>query len=231
MPNPIRRRRLGGGAGFTPKSLGGLVFWVKADTLGLADGTAVATWADQSGSSNDLTQATAGNRPAFKVGIQNGLPVVRFTGTTDQWLDTPNFTLSQPLTLCAVFAENTPLNRYLSDAESAKDKRTIVIQGHTTLQMFAGAVFNTTVTTMQNTFNSAVLVYNGASSINNFNGAETTGDVGAGNGTGIRLGGSGGLDAFVKTADVGEFCAYNRALNASERSQVQAYLKRRWATP
>jgi hypothetical protein len=51
-----------------------------AAIAGLADGATVATWVDSTGTS-DLTQAGGGNRPIYKTGILNGLPVVRFDGT------------------------------------------------------------------------------------------------------------------------------------------------------
>jgi hypothetical protein len=62
-------------------------YW-KASSLGLADGTAVASWADSSASGNTLTQATAGQQPVYKAPASvpwlNGNPAVRFDGTDDQ---------------------------------------------------------------------------------------------------------------------------------------------------
>ena len=62
-----------------------LICWLKADagvysdagTTPCADGDTVRQWSDQSGNGNHAVQATAGNRPTFKVSIVNGLPVVR----------------------------------------------------------------------------------------------------------------------------------------------------------
>ncbi len=72
---------------FTPAAIPGLAAWWKADSFSLADGTAVGgagnEWLDQSGSGNDLSQATAGSQPVFKTNIVNGKPVVRFDGVND----------------------------------------------------------------------------------------------------------------------------------------------------
>ncbi|HMV78673.1 MAG TPA: hypothetical protein PLJ29_11235 [Leptospiraceae bacterium] len=55
-----------------------LVIWLKADSLGLSDGTAVSNWNDLSGYGNHYTQATAGLRPTYRVNQINGLPSVQF---------------------------------------------------------------------------------------------------------------------------------------------------------
>jgi hypothetical protein len=63
-----------------------LVLWLKADagsykdagsTL-CADGDTCQQWNDQSGNGWNFSQATSGNRPTYKAGILNGLPVLRF---------------------------------------------------------------------------------------------------------------------------------------------------------
>lgn len=48
-----------------------------------ADGQVVGRWADASGVGNNATQSTAADKPIYKTGIQNGLPMVLFDGTTD----------------------------------------------------------------------------------------------------------------------------------------------------
>ena len=44
---------------------------------------AVSEWKDKSGNNRHLTQTTAGSRPGYVSGEQNGLSVVRFDGTDD----------------------------------------------------------------------------------------------------------------------------------------------------
>jgi hypothetical protein len=69
---------------FTPLSISGCELWLRADTIsGLNDNDAVGTWSDESGNSNNFAQATAGNKPVYKTGILNSLPVVRFDGSDD----------------------------------------------------------------------------------------------------------------------------------------------------
>src|SRR2546430_5219180 len=68
---------------FSPSSIPNLALWLKADQLALNDGDPVGAWNDQSGNARNFTQGTAGFKPLYKTGIQNGLPVVRFDGVDD----------------------------------------------------------------------------------------------------------------------------------------------------
>ena len=75
----------GGGASWSPTNLT-LLTWIKADALGLNDGDAVGTWADQSGHGADFVQSTAGYKPIYRTNIcaATGLPGVKFDGTDDR---------------------------------------------------------------------------------------------------------------------------------------------------
>jgi hypothetical protein len=53
------------------------------DIVGKNDGDSISQWDDSSGNGKHATQATGGNQPVYKTGIANGLPVVRFDGTSD----------------------------------------------------------------------------------------------------------------------------------------------------
>jgi len=106
MPNPIHVRRDPLGR-FDPRKLPGLQLWLRADavvyqdaartTRATLDGDPVGGWADQSGSSNHVSQATAGKRPTLKFAIQNGRAVVRNDGVDDLLVGT--LALTQPLTV------------------------------------------------------------------------------------------------------------------------------------
>lgn len=74
--------------------------WLKADSLALSDNDPVSTWVDSSGSGNDATQAGA-LRPTYKTSIVNGLPVVRFNGTS-QYLSSNASVDQKPYSLFVV---------------------------------------------------------------------------------------------------------------------------------
>ena len=74
-------------AAFSPADLPGLQVWLEADKIaGLSDTDPVPSWADLSGNGHDFAQGTSGNRPVYRTGIRNGLPVVRFAGSSSQYL-------------------------------------------------------------------------------------------------------------------------------------------------
>ena len=67
------------GSTWTPASLPSLDLWLKADSLSLADGASVTTWADSSGVGNDGTPSTG--TPIYRTAQINGLPAVDFSAT------------------------------------------------------------------------------------------------------------------------------------------------------
>ena len=65
-----------------PAKCGATVVLDARRITGLNDGDAVSTWSDASGIGNHFF-ATGTGRPTYKVGIQGGLPVLRFDGADD----------------------------------------------------------------------------------------------------------------------------------------------------
>lgn len=105
-PSLLRQQYPDIAAASTPDDLPGLALWFKADALALADGAAVATWADASGNTGrDATQGTAGNRPVCKTNQLGGKPVVRFSAAASQHLTVPYG--GEPGTIIVVGKQNT----------------------------------------------------------------------------------------------------------------------------
>lgn len=73
------------GGDWTPSQLGTstLTAWFKADSISGADGSAVSAWADSSGNSNDLAQASSARQPTLQTNELGGQSVVRFDGSND----------------------------------------------------------------------------------------------------------------------------------------------------
>ena len=89
-----------------PQSISGLELWLRADAItGLSDDDLVDVWSDSSGNGNDATQ-TGANRPTYKTGIVNGMPVVRFDGSAN-YLDFTSLDL-QPATVFVVVKYEPP---------------------------------------------------------------------------------------------------------------------------
>lgn len=99
-PLPFSKSAVGY-TGCDPSTITGLKLWLKADSLGLTDGTPVGTWTDSSGTSNSATAAGSA-RPLFKTSIINGLPALLFDGAAtvmtfpnDPIIPTSTFVVSQ----------------------------------------------------------------------------------------------------------------------------------------
>ena len=60
----------------------GMVLWLKADEIDLADGAAVTSWKDASGNGHEFVQATSSKQPTFVLSESsfNNMPAVRFDG-------------------------------------------------------------------------------------------------------------------------------------------------------
>ncbi|MBI3394843.1 MAG: hypothetical protein HY042_03315 [Spirochaetia bacterium] len=73
----VRPASTAAAASFSPSSVSGLRFWVRAEGLSYADGGSVTSWPDLSGTGNTITPGTA---PAFYANTNtiNGRPVVRY---------------------------------------------------------------------------------------------------------------------------------------------------------
>ena len=72
-----------GAPAFSPADVGGLKLWLRADSLGLADGDPIALWEDQSGNGNDFIQSASSARPTYQTNEFGSMPVVRFDGSDD----------------------------------------------------------------------------------------------------------------------------------------------------
>lgn len=95
-------------------SITGFLSRHRADSIAQADGSSVATWADDSGNGHALTQATAGNQPILKTGVVNGRAVVRFTGG-NWWLRRVYGATYPNATVIAVARPRQGLNKFLLD--------------------------------------------------------------------------------------------------------------------
>ncbi|HLP12341.1 MAG TPA: T9SS type A sorting domain-containing protein [Flavobacteriales bacterium] len=104
--------------------------WLKANagTSTTTSGAAISTWSDASGNGNDVTQATAAQRPTYATNVMNGFPAVLFDNNTTagqndymSGVDASNLDNTNGFTLFTVTRMNN-----LGDARSILAKRTNV---------------------------------------------------------------------------------------------------------
>jgi hypothetical protein len=189
-----------------PSSIAGLALWIRGDAGVTLDGSNnVTTWADQSGNGRDLTQGTAGKRPAGTAVTLNGLAVVRFDGSDDELgRATQNLQatwgITSAFTLAYTRRWNTGAGGRVNAAANPGTawRRTVLRRNGTAFDSFreGSALFSASY--------SANLATGSAS----FN----LGQIGGG----------------FASMDLAELCLWNRALSDPERAQVDAWLSSRW---
>ena len=220
----------------------------------VAAGGTVARWEDKSGSARHATQGTAGDRPTRQTAVQNGKDVLRFDGTSDYFgvaattitnnvsgvtlflvaKCTNTTTVSQAGgvyfasnaagTRAAIFANPTTANtvsyggRRL-DAD-ALDRNDLSVTHGGTFHVWS-AVLNYSAATKQ--------VYQDGTLGNNDTSFQTAGNTSATNSSVVNVGAVNATTFWP--GDICEVVVYDRALNGTERAQVEAYLKAKWGTP
>jgi hypothetical protein len=221
-PSPIATATFLDSVTPAPLGIAGLKLWVRADAGITTSGGAVSAWADQSGNGNHLSQATAAAQPQFVTGEANGLPLVRFDGTSDTLPFTARLTTIR--TVFWVVRANPSANasyRFLLGDSSKYDFHSggtskIWDSGYASASIRSGetrvngAVVNGTTTDRPTTWSVISLT--------------TTGDVAA--------------DAFSRErgtvgrswwGDLAELVIYDRPLSDVERASVEGYLAAKYA--
>ena len=222
--------------GFDPRQIPGLQLWLDASQIvGLNDGDAVATWSDLSGNGRNATQSTASQKPIYKTGIKNGLPVVRFDGVDDNLAGTlSGISGNQPNTIYAVLKMNGDAQCAWAFGTAAVGQgiffpfRNVGAWSYGQYAMDITSASSADANWHQQTgwksgnplevFIDGVSVASGSPGATNYTG--TTFNVGMLLGLGYYLSG-----------DVAEFLFYDSAHDLATRQQVQNYLKSKWGTP
>lgn len=237
-------------AAFVPTSISGLVLWLKADSLGLSDGTGVSSWTDSSGSGNTASQGTGGNQPLYKTNIINSMPVVRFDGVDDFLTVTRNAGLEpNAVTIIMLFykASGAPANStYLfAKKHTAGAHSSYAIQHGTgtgnrpLCRVATTGNVNGNATVTADDYNSyphiMVGKIDGSNLIHIHDGVTVgTSPVASGNiaydTNDLKIGSYDGTTLFA-AYDLGELLLYNTALSSANLRSVASYLVGRWWYP
>lgn len=219
---------------FSPSDISGLKLWLKADAInGLSDGDPVATWEDSSGEGNDGTQSISLSRPSYQTNEINGLPIVRFDGTTGQWFDLPDFASS--FTAAEIFivikinedppgaTNRTGLWRFRGGGVSNTHYPWV---DNTIYESFAADPRHTTVDPTPSL--TSWRLYNVASATNDYttrldgtqlyNSGSNTVSIG----TTVMLGAGDGT--YFLNGDVAEVIMYDSVLSSGDRNDVESYI-------
>lgn len=226
-----------------PTDIANCVLWLDASQEAYADGAAVGTWADRSGSGNNATQGTAANRPTFRAGVRNGLAALEFDGTSSfMSLASSPFNM-QAGTSFAVCQLNTLTQdgarpaRYTLGFRDASDRRWYIQTDAvndsfrtaigTTGGVFAGtADFDWHVVWLRADGNAKSSWWSCVGGEQSFNDS-TTGTSGLADGIGKIANGGTWQEGW--SGYISEIIHYSRGLTTSEVRSVERYLGSRWA--
>lgn len=231
-------------AAFLPTDIAGLKVWLDASDIATlfqdsakttpvtADTDPVGAWADKSGNTNDVKQAVAGSRPAYRTNIRNGLPALLFDGTAD-FLKSVAFgaALTQPNTIfVVVYIPSTGGAVFLAIVDGiVSTNRHLMTRRNSSnqLRIDAGASLDSTETLDKWVVWSAL--FNGASSQYWLDGvSEASGNAGTVTLTGLTVGARYDGAATWFSSYIAEILVYNANLSTSDRQAVEAYLLVKW---
>ncbi|MEM7391231.1 MAG: LamG-like jellyroll fold domain-containing protein, partial [Verrucomicrobiota bacterium] len=207
-----------------PDDLPGLVLWLDANQLGLANGALITSWTDASGNGNDADNGPGGTFVTTSIG---GRPAVRFN--TAQWLYTTT-AFGRDYTILHVSRMNGGINRRLVSAADGNRLYGWWNGGRQQLYMegsYRLAANNPPAGTDPRLY--AVTVDDAGPSAfyedGNFIAGNTaiSSDMGRLRLNGWQLGG-----AETSDGDVAEVLIFNRVLNANELDRMGAYLTRKY---
>lgn len=204
----------------------------------------VGRWVDKSGTSRNVVQSTANNRPLLKTGIINGRSVLRFDGSNDILIPaSAGSDLSFPYSLFAVYQSSDAtgtivgLNRVTGSfiGEGLRKSAAGSLQG---LQQNGASTAEAVATAPGADWHVAELVFSGTSASLTYtvrrNGGPTV-DMTVARARDdsaqvrrLEIGGAFivGSAADLLAADIAEVIAYGRTLSAAELSRVRQYLGR-----
>jgi len=209
-----------------------VVMWLRADAGVMTNASGVTVWEDQSGSSNDATQASASNEPELLNAAINGYPTLNFLG--DDWLGFDSMLSLQDMTIFLVARNNGPgVGLILGPA--AVDNSQIRYENPTQiLSVGTGNNLSAITSTIGNNqvYHSITIRYDGvtwevwrdgvlaSSTPEGVTGPLTLGRLGS------WFGGQFGL-----VGEIAEVMVYDVALAMPQRIEAESYLRTKYALP
>jgi len=227
----------------TPGQVSGIQAWLKADALSLSNSDPVATWTSSDSNAYAFTSSGA-LRPTYVTNVQNGLPVVRFSGANV--VSRATTTLLNGATDFTVIAVIKPSASQLSlanlfnyDMSSASGRIAFEQNGASTNTSYftyrdGSGSFQAVANTQTLSTSWQILVWKKSGSVlyKYVNGAAGTHSTGLST-TVAQAAGTFHLGATDTTqrywsGDIGEFAFFNRSVTEAEQKGIEQQLGSKW---
>lgn len=210
--------------------------WYKADAItGLTDGDLLTAWPDSSGNGYDTNQPFSTHAPAYKTGIANGKPVVRFSSARGDGVRSSAPTSAADQTLFAVVrptgTSGTPVIRNPDVAalqlRLSSGKADLVRSGVAIIGTGATTLSTSNFTIICAAYSSATswAIYLNGTADGSGSTAVTLTSGGVTNGVGSE--GIFGGNPF--DGDIAELITYSTVLGSTDRGTVTSYLQTKYA--
>jgi hypothetical protein len=226
-----------------------LVFWVEASSNKSftvedpSDGTAISTWNDINPQLTLKNNAVAGNSPTYTRSAINGIPALKFNGTSN-YLTVSNlisnttgltaFVVCKRIAVSADTGSFTLYNTAVSTIDY--DNAAILVPNYegafgSFLQSYRNAALSNSSHPGNNIPYIFTTVFDGTNNIVYLNGVAgaTAASTGTFNISNISIGSRyvNGFSNFYN-GYIGEIIIFDRALSTSERQQIEQYLSKKW---
>lgn len=225
----------GGGGGFVPSDIAGLILHLDASNAASVtlNGSAVSAIADLSAVGVSVTQATSARQPEYVSAAINGLNAMRFTAASTHFLDVAAVTIPASHTFFIVLTRPTSGVHSIGLGDLGSTRYTawwftdnVIYQqsnGTYTTHGSASTSTGTFVLTVRRTGTSQIRVRrNGTTVADVTTGAGVTS---AASGNWAYLGRTG---SAYTNGDIGEAITYDSALSDGDVDAVEAYLTAKW---
>ena len=236
-----------GATAFTPASVAGLVAWYDFSdaatlftdsartTAVTADGDAIGSISDKSGNNYHQLQATAGNRPIYKTGIQNGKSIGREVSNDYLSASTGSVSVNALTIFCVAktaLAGNASPYFWNNSVSGAMASIYHVAGGQWRTQLYDGSHLDQiSGTSTQNNFTLVRQMWSGTQTKLFVNGAQesTTGSWS------FTVTSFNTIYLFNQASstylrgDIGEVLFYNAALSEANIALIESYLNTKWA--
>jgi hypothetical protein len=208
---------------FDPTSIAGCKLWLKADALALSDGAAVTAWNDSSSNAYNVSGTAT-----YKTNIVNGKPVVRFNGTSN-YLQNAAVDIGVP----------APYTIFLVPRSSVASAWFLFTNGPVGIGDDASGNYiayagNNAISTVdiRNAFHVLTVVVASNNATGWIDGTLAMGPTGPNsNAIGVPTIFSTTNGGTPYAGDMAEVLIYNSVLSVTDRQNVEAYLKAKYAIP
>lgn len=221
------------GSPWTPSRLGSsLTMWLRADLGVTTVGSAVTSWADQSGSGRSWTDGgSATRRPAYSATGFSNMPGITFDGSSDYLTVSSAFSFTASTTIALVATPSTAPTAYVL-AGGGGPWGFISNFGGVWLEWFNGSGTdrkNFSVATSSTKFTAVVTQTDGASLVGRLNGSQAFSVVpgAALSGRAFDTIGAVGASNFANST-FAEIIVCNTVLAAGEIANLESYLRGRY---